>query len=312
MCGLSSHFEISRLLFAEVEVTMFNKITTITLLESDFKYIEHNKALVPDGCFFNVSSDNVVSILPSFMYLKKFDIFNDYKFKISNEIFPCNDKHNTKFHRLYVSLFNMSHLPNSRYLTITFTKDDIELILRNCNRFAYNLKIKQSPILPTLQYPLFLKTEMTSGKNDVQISKINNETDLLNRMYSVKSWALEYEEFLNSDKTDFNFFIMPWIDILQEYRCFVYERRLVSVCPQKFWECCQPNINIVDLLQLQKSFIDEYNHDNYCIDVYQNSPSGPLEVIETNEWFNSGPGLFSYKEFQNISTDDVIMKYVTK
>lgn len=291
---------------------MFNKLTRITLPVSDFNYNEHNKALVKDACFFNVSSDNVVSILPNFIYLKKFDIFKEYTFKISNETIPRVDKYNTKFHRLYVSLFNMSHLPNSRYHTIKFTKKDIELILENCNRFIYNQKIKKSPILPILKYPLFIKSEMTSGKNDVQISKINNEVDLLNRMYSVKSWSLEYQEFLNSDKTYFNFFIMDWIDILQEYRCFVYKRRLVSVCPQNFWECCQPNINITDLLDLQKSFIDTYNHDNYCIDVYKNSPSGPLEVIETNEWYNSGPGLFNYKEFQCISTDNVIFKYLIK
>lgn len=156
------------------------------------------------------------------------------------------------------------------------------------------------------------KTESTSGKNDLPIKKINNVTELLDRMYSVKSWSLEYQDFLDSTESEFKFFIAPWTDITEEYRCFVYRRQIVSVCPQRFWECYSGSeVSLDDTNVLQSTFVDTYEHDNYCIDVYRPYAGAALKIIETNQWYNSGPGLFSYQELKNISRRGcVLYKYI--
>jgi hypothetical protein len=274
---------------------------------------EHNKALVPDGCFFSVGPDNVVLLLSAFEYLSKCEIFRDYTFVIIDNITPQNDKANHRFHRLYTSLFDTSHLPNSHYQTLSLDRNDIKQIYENCKLFAFCRKPKEIPLEINCTFPLFVKTETSSGKNDIPIKKINNIAELFERMYSVKSWSLEYEDFLKQkySESKFKFFIAPWQDITEEYRCFVYRRQIVSVCPQKFWECYGGfEVSLDDINKLQSSFVHTYQHDNYCIDVHRPFKGADLVIIETNQWYNSGPGLFTYQELKSIPQGCVMYKYL--
>lgn len=281
----------------------------------NFVYSEHNKALVSDGCFFSVGPDNVVLICETFMYLSKFDIFHEYTFEPTNRksVAPKHDKHNQKFHRLYVSLFNMSRLPNLEYETLLFNRDNIQQLYANCKLYAYGIKTKpfEMPLIKC-QFPVFIKTETTSGKNEMPIQKINNTFELFERMHSVQSWSLEYQNFIASDETEeFKFFIAPWQDITEEYRCFVYQRKIISICPQRFWEFNNDfDVSLDDMNKLQSQFVDVYEHDNYCIDVYRPYKGAGLKIIETNEWYNSGPGLFSYEELTNILPGCIMYKHI--
>lgn len=286
------------------------EIKNIKLNSLDFVYTEHNHALVNDGCFFREVANKVVYILPEFLYLKTFDVFCEYTFEESCDIrAKKGDEMYTNFHRLYVSLFNMCNLPDSQYNTISFNRNDVATLSANCKLFSYGCKIREFPDIPLdLKYPIFIKTEMTSGKNDLPISKINNSKELLERMHSVLSWSLEYQSFLQSNENTFKFYTTPWVDVVEEYRCFVYKRAIVTICPQKFWKCTKFTVTKEDLNDLQTNFVDNYIHDNYCIDVYRPHPGALFKVIETNEWYNSGPGLFTYKEIKEIPKNVVVFK----
>jgi hypothetical protein len=89
----------------------------------------------------------------------------------------------------------------------------------------------------------------------------------------------------------------------------VYRRKLVSICPQRFWEVRnQFTVTLDELAALQKNFVDMYDHDNYCIDVCKTPSSNIFKIIETNEWYNSGPGLFQYNELTNVPTNTILFK----
>jgi hypothetical protein len=86
---------------------------------------------------------------------------------------------------------------------------------------------------------------------------------------------------------------------------------IISNAILRFWEVKEKfTITLEELNQLQKSFIDSYEHDNYCIDVCKTQSNVNLEIIETNEWYNSGPGLFTYSELMNSPKDTILYKQI--
>lgn len=275
------------------------------------------KALVSAGCFFCVVDDNIVHVLPAFLYLKQFDTFAIYTFVSTNTIVVVKDEKNVQFHRKYIELFNTNLQTAAK--TVEFNRIQIKkllklsrLYLNGCNT---SKKIDKYVELwndnLNHEYPVFVKSPMSSGKNEDNNSlKIMSKQQLLERMSKIKSWALEYEQFLSTaDKDTFTFYISPWVHITEEYRIFVYERRIITVCPQQYWRVdCHHTINEIDIHLLQSEFVDTYHHDNYCIDVYRDEHTKKFVIIETNEWYNSGPGLFDYCEFYTIPRDVVVFR----
>lgn len=290
-----------------------SQLTRVPVLFSGYINDGHLRALVPDGCFFKVDANNQVLLSREFSYLSAFAIFNEYSFKLTDDpIEPQKSTQDTKFHRLYMSLFNTSHMPNAQFETLNITRSAITELLENANLYTYSSKKLNIPIIDDskIKYPIFIKTEMTSGKNDEKLSKLDNKQQLIERMSIVRSWSVEYEQFLKSNQPTFKFFYKPWVDIVEEYRIFVYRRKIVTVCPQKYWEIPTFDIDIADILLLQKTFVDLYEHDNYCIDVYRPHDKAALKFIEVNEWYNSGPGLLDYKEIKNVPCDTILYKYL--
>jgi hypothetical protein len=273
----------------------------INFLEFDMS--KSNRALDPEARFFCVKDDHIVTVLPTFRYLEKFTEFRGYCFEESSSISVIQNFENRKFHKLYISLFNTGRQPFSlqmKSVSRNFIRKINEISLLYHSGRDITAKINSIVFDWQLEYPIFMKTELTSGKNDNRRLRINNNFELLHRMCSVRSWSLEYEDFLSSTATSFPFYVTSWRDITEEYRFFVYRRKIVSVCPQVYYNRAPwANISTEDLDWISSTFIQDYAHDNYSIDAFRNN-QGVLEIIETNEWYNSGPGLFRYAELMSL------------
>lgn len=150
--------------------------------------------------------------------------------------------------------------------------------------------------------PLFVKNEDSSGKNINSLKPVKAVSDLVVR---IMTWYPEFEQFLRQDKKEeFIFFTWPWLELdkTREFRLFVYQKKIVTICPQKYFDIYPDKINHSLLFKaihkLQNEFVDKFEHQNYSMDVYYINQSEGFKVIEFNQWFNSHPGLLKYEEIE--------------
>jgi len=160
--------------------------------------------------------------------------------------------------------------------------------------------------------PLFVKNEDSSGKNINSLKPVKSASDLVDR---IMTWYPEFEHFLRQDKEEFIFFTWPWLELdkTREFRLFVYQKKIVTICPQKYFDKYPDEIDHSCLLEaihkLQKEFVDKFEHQNYSMDVYYLNQSECFKLIEFNQWFNSHPGLLKYEEIES-GSNKIVFKFL--
>lgn len=139
-----------------------------------------------------------------------------------------------------------------------------------------------------------MKSNQTSGKNEVGVVELKTVDEALNHMLSVKYWNWQYK-----NDPDFSIFLIPWnkdITLSNEFRIFVLGQKIVTICLQKWYIPIEYDVTMMYQalecleIHLSKTVV----HESYSADVY--FKDGLFHLIEINPWGNSGPGLFSYQE----------------
>jgi len=271
------------------------------------------------GNFYRVNG-NVVEVPETFMYLAS--LMPQFTFLVSglNTTFTPN----AEFQSLYTPLFDTSlSLLADGSIEIKLSLEDRNALLAASNaailsfggcssisrkildrdELPHSLLMKlQKLFVDSQNSSWFMKTNQTSGKNEVPISPICNIEHVLDRLLSIKAWNMQFE----NDKSCALYFV-PWNEIEQnrEFRLFIWNKRIITICPQNWDKVHEYDFKLETLAnalhEFQRTYVNGSMHLNCSLDVYLRD--GKLYLIEMNPWGNSGPGLYSYNEFPSFITE---------
>lgn len=289
----------------KINNTCFDLTNHLEFCEKDSRYYKRKNKY-----------EKTIYVEPEFMYLQKLEAFKSWNFIESSSV---QGEYDVEFGQLIANEFNTSSLLNCREIphlneykmfnlpcslmtklmdrisTALYIKGDIsnslvEEIIDEINEIGnmIDVMLKSGPI--------FMKGEYTSGKNVYSMVPVKTKKDVILRM---ASW---YKEFSVCDKQTFTFFTCPWIEVdrTKEFRVFVYKKKIVTICPQLYFEVYKDEIDhellFEKLYEIENTFVDKFIHHNYSMDLYWDN--GSFKLIELNQWFNSHPGLFTYTEIK--------------
>jgi hypothetical protein len=260
------------------------------------------------GGFYGRKSDDAFFVHPDFAYLE--DVL---PFKFVQTTDSALFAYDSTFQSLYVSLFDaqLSLLPAGS-MKIELGPSDLELLgelstlaILNGVQKRYVDCLLDSLTIPTLSQAYFVKSNRTSGKNTTAVEPVTTRYELVVKMLSTVEWNFQYKH----DPCT-SIFLIPWLEICDmfEFRIFVYRRRIISICAQKWFKVFDYPEELETVLsnaldRFQTAFVDTFTHDNYSADIYLDGDE--VRLIEVNPWGNSGPGLFSYGELVEVGTDVV-------
>ena len=170
---------------------------------------------------------------------------------------------------------------------------DIQQLTENIPEFIDVLKKNMKEFTST-GCEVFVKTVITSGKNDVKILPCNTFVDVISRITNNLSiYRNLVRPEMNSDLV-----LQEWIDIKYEFRIFICKGKCTAITQQKWYE----PINIqMDTLSIMINKILTTNYDwipafNGVVDVCFLENEN-LHMIECNPWglfLSSGSSLFSW------------------
>ena len=273
---------------------MYLKIETVTSSK--------NCNVAKIGGFYGKKSETVYYIHPDFYYLKDFLPFQ--LLRTDNTSLFKNDP---IFQKLYVKLFDADTalLPETT-VKVKLTSGDREILeefstlaILNGVKKRYLDCILELDIIPDLKTPpYFLKSNMTSGKNSNAITPVTTREAAAHKLLTTVEWNSQYAH----DDSMAMFFI-PWRDFEEqfEFRIFVYRKRIITLCSQKWFKVWDFTDNFIQKIEkalnkFQTDFVDTFEHENYSANIYVYERHQGIHLIEVNPWGNSGPGLFSYEE----------------
>ena len=288
------------------------------------------------GIFYR-KIDSIFYVRPEFAYLKKFLPKYNIMVKSKDDISKSNDESfqesgddDKSFIVDYYNLFDygrfvhwIPHFKTNRIEIVNVPSYIKSRILDCFIRCAYSHDIKKivskfidenadfcdvvSSAIRRLDGNVFTRTDKTSGKNYLNVNPVTNVREFFERAFLNKGWLPEYKnDDYVGDYCELKFYLLPWTEIPddREFRCFVFRRKIVTVCVQKFYNeydtLPDENAMALKLAEFQREFVDSYEHDNYCVDVwYDDVVYDKILLIEVNPWISSGPGLYTYKDFDD-------------
>lgn len=258
-----------------------------------------NESLVDNEIFYKVDNGKIY-LKSSFAYLSQIKGLKDkFEFEIKDDIVCEKDDF---FHLEYMKTFDLNehNVPMPKdCIKLTIDPQESNFLLKSLLKFNYlngkekiinKLVDKFSKWKCHFGREFFMRSEHHSTKKFSPIRKIISIEDLLEQMMS-RSWAWYYENLIKHKSIGI-FYLIPWKDIREEYRIFVFKKQIRTVCQQKISEpliCSNFQSLKKSILKFQNSIVPLIHHDNFCADVYFEDEE--LKLIEINPWFNSGTGL---------------------
>jgi len=297
----------------------------MNVIEIQNKYFDlhgHQIECEKDVRYYKRGEGNVVYILRDFEYLG--NILKQWKFVVVENLIGEFD---SDFSRSIQAEFNTtkllkwsSILLNQVCTTYKLSRSDVIKLYELSSVYRIRGVINKNSleefdsITSIVEIPkdgeIFMKNEDSSGKNIISMKPTKNKEDIVTRFMS---WYPEFERFLDTGLHEFVFFTHPWVDVdkTREFRLFVYKKKIVTICPQKYFDVYSNDIDhdliLTGIYALQKVFVDKFEHCNFSMDVYWDTNC--FKLIEFNQWFNAHPGLFTYDEIKN-SCDKINFKYL--
>ena len=175
----------------------------------------------------------------------------------------------------------------------SLSDSDITELCETVPGFIYDLRIGMKEFSG---FEVFVKTVVTSGKNDGFISPCSTYVDVLKWLTNN---ILIYRNLVRPEiSTDL--ILQKWIDIKYEFRVFVFKSKVTAISQQKWYEPI--NIRMDLLISLTEKILNaDYSWiptGSGVVDVcFINNGKMDLHMIECNPWGNflsSGSSLFSW------------------
>jgi hypothetical protein len=171
---------------------------------------------------------------------------------------------------------------------------DIAELIENIPDFIENLKKNMKEFTDYDNNSVFVKTVMTSGKNDSNIEPCNTFIDVIIRITNNLSiYRNMVKPEMNTDLV-----LQQWINIKYEFRIFIKQNKVTAITQQKWYEKITiPNDKL--LIMIDEIINADYSWIPTCNGVVDVCflENGKLFMIECNPYgifLSSGSSLFSW------------------
>jgi hypothetical protein len=211
------------------------------------------------------------------------EIVYDFSFQILEAIKVNNWlNNNTTIKYIKVSIDKIEYQKYKKYIPI----GSIEFVLK-FYKYFFNIDIKP---INLLDFPKLIDRKLKIGtKNDIKRDDFIKEKDIFKGITDI------YDKYIHLPDDERIYVISEPLEIVSEYRCFIYRKKLVGIKNYSGDFKIFPNINIIE--KYINNF-DKYNSYTMDFAILRNNE---IKLIEIHQFFSCGLyGFYDYNILLNM------------